>query len=124
VIARKSPSGPAINVLGGPPIVQNGPSGAAFTVDWSTGFFQEVEATVTGAAIDVRTLLPEGESCILLLQVRQDETGSRAPTLPFVYTASGTPLAFSTAPGAYDIVWLVADGRGQVSGTFFAKNLQ
>lgn len=123
-IPRRAPSGPTLELVTAPAQYANGNSNAAIALDWNRGPSQTVTLNSPTPVIDLVTSLPRGESARMTLRVQQDGTGNRVPTFtPHVYTAGGTPLVFSTAPSAYDLVDLYWDGQ-LLSMNFFAQNLQ
>ncbi len=76
-----------------------GNSGSAITIDWSNGPYQMVTLTASAVTISFvnTSLCPHG-----VLELYQDGTGSRVPTISGASYRSGSPPTWSTAAGAHD----------------------
>ena len=76
----------------------NGPSGSAITIDWSRGPYQMVVLTANCTLTFVNSMMcPHA-----VLELYQDQVGSRVPTLSGAVYRSGSPPSWSTAANAYD----------------------
>jgi hypothetical protein len=85
--------------------VNDGNSGAALTVDFTTGQYHLV--TLTGAT-PVITLTPPGNDCVTQLRLAQDATGSRVPTfspaLKWDTRTSAADKLLTTTASAVDLL--------------------
>lgn len=88
--------------------VDNGNSGAAKTIDWTTGNKQKVTLT---ADCTFTFTAPAG-ACNLVLRLIQDGSGNRTPTFPATcrWPDGGTLPAWSTAGGAIDLLEIYYNG--------------
>lgn len=87
--------------------VNNGNSGSAKTIDWTSGLDQKITLT---ANTTLTFTAPKGP-CDLFLKVIQDGTGSRTITWPAaVKWAGGTAVDLTDTAAATDIVKLHFDG--------------
>jgi len=88
--------------------VDDGNSGAADTIDWTTG--QKHKSTLTANCTYTFTA-PQGP-CNLLLKVVQDGTGSRTVTWPATvkWPTNGTAPTLSTGASDVDIITFYYDG--------------
>lgn len=118
---RQSPSGPLVNLASYPAEVENDPVAGAVVIDWSKGAFQ-VLYLATDATV-VMAGLPAGETAEVFLSVVQRAGGNHTPTFPNSLTPGGTPLSFSTANGADDIVRVFWNGS-QLFLSFVGKDFK
>jgi hypothetical protein len=87
------------------PMVEDGNSGAAKTIDWNAG--NEHSLTLNNAAVTLTLSNPvDGGRYVLLLI--QDGSGNRVPTFPgSVSWPGGTVPTWSTVAGKIDLVTLI-----------------
>ncbi len=113
---RISPSGPVAENFAYGPLVDNGLSAALgpTTIDWSSSYAQKVTLNAN-TALALYHGWASGKVARGVLFVHAG-AGGFTPTLPAILTPGGTPLAFSTAAGALNIVDLLFNGS-QLSAT-------
>jgi hypothetical protein len=119
---RQAPSGPIVALPTSVAEFDNGDATNPDAIDWSKGPAQKIRL-VNNAALNLYIGLTANQPTWLQLKVKQDGTGSRIPTLPGVLVPGGTPLTFSTAAGATDILSLYYDGAllyATIGGLAFA----
>lgn len=122
MLIRQPPSGPVVALQTSVAEFDNGDATNPDIIDWSKGPAQKIRL-VNNAVLNMYTGLTPGQTAWLQLKVRQDGVGNRVPTLQGVLVPGGTPLTFSTAAGANDILSLYYDGAvlyGTIAGLAFS----
>lgn len=108
MLARKSPSGPNINLASYPSPVAT-ESGSATTINWDDGPIQRL--TLTANCTILVAGLPAGEAVPLMhLELTQGSGGSKTATITGAKTPGSAGLTLSTVAGRLDIVELSWDG--------------
>lgn len=109
MLIRLAPTGPDVALPSFPHVAASVNDGNLAIIDWSKGNQQQL---VIDANCSIRSDgLPSGENASLELMIVQGGAGSKVPFFLNCFTPGGTPLTFSTAAGARDIVKLSWDGH-------------
>ena len=115
MLLRQSPSGPSVANPSFPKPPGNVNVSTAALIDVSKGPAQVL--TISASCNVLFDKLPAGQVAWYQLTVIQGGAGSFVPTLVSAKTPGGTPLTFSTTPGAQDIVSLYWDGSTMYATT-------
>lgn len=109
MLVRNPPSGPTVKLASFLSVPDNVNVGNVASIDWSKGPAQRL---TVGASCSISSLgLPAKQPTWVQLKVVQGGAGSFVPFFLNCFTPGGTPLTFSTAAGAVDIVSLYWDGQ-------------
>ncbi len=100
--------------LGNKGVYNAGNSGASITIDWANGPFQMVTLTAATPAISFANsmICPHG-----VLDIYQDATGGRVPTLNGVTFPAGGPPVWAAAANGHNIVDIVYNSRSTARRT-------